>query len=80
MDTFIKTLTGNWHVARWMRLVFSIVLFIIYFIEKDSFALLGGMIFGFQAVFNMGCCGASGCATQTRPVDKVIEVKKVKIP
>ncbi len=28
--------------------------------------LLPGGIFAVQAVFNVGCCGASGCATPTR--------------
>ncbi len=26
--------------------------------------LLPGVLFGLQAVFNVGCCGSSGCYTQ----------------
>ncbi len=78
MGSFIKTLATNWHAVRWIRAAFSIVLFISYFSNGDNFALLGGLIFAYQAIFNVGCCGASGCSTNARPSEQTIEVKEIK--
>jgi hypothetical protein len=63
-----------------MRAAFSVVLFYTYFSNGDNFALLGAMLFGYQAIFNTGCCGAQSCATNTKPVEQVIEVNEVKRP
>jgi len=66
VNSFIQNLISNWHFARWLRAVFSVIFFIIYFSNKDSFALLGGLIFGYQAIFNVGCLGSACAVPQNR--------------
>jgi hypothetical protein len=39
-------------------------------ISKDTMFGVAGLLFTSMAVFNMGCCGAGGCATPTKKTDK----------
>lgn len=59
----IPTLFTGWHFMRWLRLVLGIVIGISAFQTHDSVSGFVAAFFLFQAVTNIGCCGASGCAT-----------------
>lgn len=57
------TLLSNWHFMRILRAAVAIWAISEYFSTNDFFLLTVGGFFGLQAIFDVGCCGASGCAT-----------------
>jgi hypothetical protein len=71
-----QTLFTGWHFMRWLRLGLGIFIAIQAIQNHD---LLSGFIaafFLFQAVANVGCCGAGSCAV---PVTKKNQDKIEKI-
>jgi hypothetical protein len=52
---------SNWHITRWVRLAFSLFLFVQAYLVREWFFIAFGFFFLIQALFNMGC-GAYGCA------------------
>ncbi|MBA3900016.1 MAG: hypothetical protein H0X62_07370 [Bacteroidetes bacterium] len=56
---------SHWDYVRWLRLLIGIGFLIGSIISRDGLTALVGGFFLFQAVFNISCCGASGCATGT---------------
>ena len=66
----MKTLFSNWNLFRVLRLVLGIVAIIQGFADNETiFAVAGGLI-TLMAIGNIGCCGASRCAVNTKPVSK----------
>lgn len=63
----MRTLLTNWNVMRVIRLILGIILIVqgagngevLYFVLGGALALM--------ALANAGCCGAGGCAVDTRP-------------
>ncbi|MEZ4902017.1 MAG: hypothetical protein R2822_09800 [Spirosomataceae bacterium] len=55
----------HWNFMRLLRL--GMGLWLMYSAFADHQPLLGvlGGLFALQAIFNVGCCGADGCATPT---------------
>jgi hypothetical protein len=56
-----QRVTTGWTFLRIVRLVLALIITIEALNSSEFlFAILGGFL-AFQAVFNYGCCGASGC-------------------
>lgn len=51
----------NWHVMRWVRLVFALFLFAQAYILKEWMFIGFGLFFLIQVIFNLGC-GPNGCS------------------
>jgi hypothetical protein len=51
----------NWHIMRWVRLAFSLFLFVQAVTTKEWFFIAFGLFFLFQVVFILGC-GPNGCS------------------
>lgn len=58
----IKKYLAEWDLSRIIRLVLGVALGIGYLSTKESFYLIGGLIFTTQAILNIGCPGGA-CAT-----------------
>lgn len=58
----IKKYFSSWDATRIFKLVFALVLSVIYFFTRENMYLFGGIMFLVQAVFNIGCPGGS-CST-----------------
>lgn len=52
---------SNWHITRWIRLVFALFLLVQSYVLREWFFIVFGLFFLFQAIFNLGC-GVNGCA------------------
>jgi len=52
----------NWNFFRLLRLVIGIVIIVQAIIIKDAMFGVAGILFAAMSVFNVGCCGAGGCA------------------
>lgn len=62
----MSTLLSNWSFMRLFRAGIAIWIFIEIWRTGEWLLLAPGSIFALQAIFNVGCCGASGCATPQR--------------
>ncbi|MFI0491641.1 hypothetical protein [Flavobacterium sp.] len=60
---------SNWHIMRWIRLAFSLFLFVQAYELREWFFIPFGLFFLFQALFNMGC-GINGCAVPKYKINK----------
>ena len=60
---FMQTLTSNWNLFRILRVVLGVFILVQGIVGKDTFSLVMGLVFAGMAVFNIGCCGAGGCAS-----------------
>lgn len=57
----IDRILSGWNFMRIARLVLGIFIIVQGIVTKEwVFALLGGL-FAIMPLFNIGCCGASGC-------------------
>lgn len=78
-------LLTDWHAMRWMRLAFAIVFLFAGISQHEPVAYAAAAFFGFQALLNMGCCGAA-CATprrdtaqgSTRPMATDVSYEEIK--
>ncbi len=61
-NTFLQTLTTNWHLMRWIRLIFGLFIGVQAILMHDALSGFLASIFLFQAVTNTGCCGSNGCS------------------
>lgn len=58
----MRQLLRNWDLVRVLRIILA-VSFIGYGIStKDYMLIFIGGLFGIQAILNISCCGAGGCA------------------
>ncbi|MBP6574340.1 MAG: hypothetical protein KA230_07815 [Flavobacteriales bacterium] len=55
----------NWDATRWLRLVLAIIFLIAGISQQEPVAYVAAAFFGVQALFNVGCCGASCASTHT---------------
>jgi hypothetical protein len=58
----------NWHFMRILRAAIAVWAIFEYTRTHDWLMLAFGGFFAVQAIFGLGCCGASGCAAP--PVQK----------
>lgn len=56
------TLLRGWGMVRWIRLGLAIALLMAGIASGDTVAYAASALFGLQAMFNFGCCGAA-CTT-----------------
>lgn len=59
---------SNWSLMRFLRLVMGIAILVQGIIVNDIMFVIAGILFTAMPVFNIGCCGAAGCAVP--PVKK----------
>ena len=52
----------NWHAMRLLRAGIAIWAFTEAFRTGEWILMAPGSIFALQAIFDVGCCGAAGCA------------------
>lgn len=62
----MKVLMSDWNVMRVIRLALGILVIIQSISEKNYMLTFAGGLFAFLALINVGCCGANGCAVNTR--------------
>ena len=67
----IKKLFKNWDASRIFKMVLSAALLISYYYNRENFFLFMAIMFGIQAVFNIGCPGGS-CSTSIDKNSKTI--------
>jgi len=67
-------ITENWNLMRVLRLVLGIIIIFQGFAASDFVLGLLGLLFSAMALFNMGCCGVSGCSV---PVKKNGQSKEI---
>jgi hypothetical protein len=72
----LQTILSNWNTIRVLRLVLGLLALGAAFSEHDKLMGLLGTVFTLQAVFNVGCCGSSGCSTNYKN-DKGAEEKEI---
>jgi hypothetical protein len=64
-------LLTDWHAMRWLRLAFAIVFLIAGIAQHEPVGYAAAAFFGFQALLNVGCCGAA-CAPQRSRTGEVV--------
>lgn len=68
-------LTG-WNIMRIIRLIFGSGALVQGIPAQNNVLIIMGALLLVQGIFNVGCCGAAGCAT-TSPTKKAYPVKDV---
>jgi hypothetical protein len=51
----------GWNWFRFLRLVIGVSIVVQAIVIKDSMLAVAGLLFTGMAVFNIDCCGATGC-------------------
>lgn len=69
----MKTILRGWNFMRMLRLVLGIAILVQGIVARDAVTIILGAAFGGMAVANVGCCGAGGCAINTRSTKNDIE-------
>ncbi len=69
----IQRMCSNWNLIRFIRLALGIAIIVQSAMAGNWTMGILGLAFTAMPVFNIGCCGNSGCAT---PVNKLSETKK----
>ncbi len=57
-----QTILSNWTLMRFLRLAMGIAILVQAVIAKDMLFAFAGIVFTAMPVFNVGCCGTTGCA------------------
>lgn len=71
-------LINGWTLMRFVRLGLATLVIIQAIMNSEMlFASLGGILL-FQALFNYGCCGASGCYVDQHPKETNSDADKIK--
>lgn len=69
----MNTLWSNWHFMRIFRAAIAVWAIVEAGRTGAWLLLIPGSIFALQAIFDVGCCGASGCAVPRRKYEKSSE-------
>jgi hypothetical protein len=69
----MKTILQGWNFMRMLRLVLGIAILVQGIVARDTITIILGLVFGGMAVVNVGCCGAGGCAINTRSANNKTE-------
>lgn len=59
----LEALKSNWNLFRVIRVALGILIVTQGVIAFDTFSIVLGGVFSAMALFNFGCCGVNGCAT-----------------
>lgn len=59
----MQQVLSNWSFFRVIRLALGVFIIAQGLVNKDLFSITMGVVFSGLAIFNVGCCGAGGCAT-----------------
>jgi hypothetical protein len=73
----MQALLSNWNLFRILRVALGIFILVQGIVGKDTFSIVMGTVFAGMALFNLGCCGAGGCATDTTFSKKGTETTEV---
>lgn len=65
-----ETLLSGWHFMRFLRLGMGSLMAIQFFQTSDKLVGVIGLLLLYQALFNKACCGANGCASNTKNTTK----------
>lgn len=57
-----QVIFSNWNFMRFLRLGLGMAILVQSAMIKDWTMAIVGLLFAAMAVFNLGCCGVSGCA------------------
>ena len=68
-----EVLLNNWSFMRSVRLLAGIAIIIQAIANKDAVFGVAGILFTIMALFNTGCCGASGCYMPVQKTTKTTE-------
>jgi len=69
----MKSILSNWNLFRFIRLGLGVFILIQGIMTGDKFSLILGSLFTLMPLFNVGCCGASGCGVDYRSTDSTNE-------
>lgn len=72
----IKKYFSDWDLTRIIRIVLAIALLVGYFSTKETMYIMGAVILGAQAIFNISCPGGSCAAPVSKSEKPIVEVKK----
>lgn len=72
-----ETLKSNWNLFRVIRVAIGVFILTQGVFAHDTFSIVLGSVFGGMALFNVGCCGANGCATDFNQVSKSSDTQEV---
>jgi hypothetical protein len=56
-----QTILSNWNLFRFLRLAIGVAIMVQAILVKDGMLVMAGLLFSGMAVFNVGCCGTTGC-------------------
>jgi hypothetical protein len=73
----MQQVLSNWNFFRVIRLALGVFIIAQGIINKDLFSITMGVLFAGLAVFNIGCCGAGGCATDLPKKSSSTEIETV---
>lgn len=54
-----ELLFTNWHIARWIRVVFAFFLFAQAYVTQQWFFIAFGLFFLAQGILNLGCANSN---------------------
>lgn len=63
-----QVLFTGWHFARILRMALALAIAVQGIVQHDFPVILIGFLLAATALFNIGCCGPSGCSVPTRSV------------
>ena len=69
----MKAIVRGWNIFRLIRVGLGIAVIVQGIVETEIMIVAVGVIFGGMAFFNIGCCGANGCAINSRVTNKTKE-------
>ena len=64
----MKTILQSWNFMRILRLRLGTTIMVQGIVARDTVTIILGVAFAGMAVANIGCCGAGGCAVNTRTI------------
>ncbi len=70
----MKAMLRGWDLFRIIRAGLGIAVIVQGIVESEIMIVVVGVIFGGMALFNIGCCGANGCAVNSRSTNKTREI------
>ena len=74
----IKKYMSGWDLSRIIRMVLAVILSIGYFSTKENIYLMGAIILGAQAIFNISCPGGSCSSPTNKEQEPIVKVKEYK--
>ena len=69
----MKNYLEGWNVMRLLRLILGLIIIVQGIRGNDWSFILLGSLFSLMPIFNVGCCGASGCNTSYVKTNKNIK-------